>query len=193
MATMRHRLTVAVLLALTPVGMGAGQNGSWAIFQDATSGCSVSYPSDDRGLVCSVGKYGAPYDEQFGCAPAEPTPANRSSRLLILPVKNTRGFFEHNVETSYLRAGPTEVMDKLSQLRISHGYLERPLVTIDTVETVRFSRNGASSTREVWYVRCGDPFLEINLRYPTSSRQDSQYETLERIIGAIEYHPSAGR
>ncbi len=190
---MRRRLTVAVLLALTPVGMGAGQNGSWAIFQDASSGFSVSYPSDDRGLVCGVGKYGAPYDEQFGCAPAEPTPDNRSSRLLILPVKNTRGFFEHNVETSYLRAAPTEVMEKLSQLRIRHGYLERPSVTIDTAETVRFSRNGASSTREVWYVRCGDLLLEINMRYPTSSRQDSQYETLEQIIGTIECHPSAGR
>lgn len=155
---------------------------SWQNYVDEEYGITLKYPWAHDDLVCGKGKYGAPYDTQFGC---------KSSvvKLLVLPWKNTKGIFEINVQNQIVQAGPEKILGTISEKLPEFGYRPMPPVSVAGLEAIRFER--INPGREIWYLLKDDLLVEINITYrPSQLRPDAHKEqlgTLRKIATTLEF------
>ena len=179
----------AHLLLASPL---SANTAGWRVYRDEAKGFSIAYP-DESGSKCGRGAAGEPYQDVFGCAEVEPG-SGRLARLLVLAVENRRGFFEHNVQTSHIRAQPDEVLKLLSEARRTAGYAALSPVSVDGVQALRFRKSlGPLGAREVWYLLRGDLLLEVNLRTPeeapSDEAPDSAASRFRRIAETLRFLP----
>lgn len=146
------------LLAIVTTAI-AHVDSSWHVYKDKTLGYSLKHPGSQGDVVCGVGNYGSPYDDQFGCK-------GTRAKLLILPWQNKKGYFEINVQNKLVQGSGGEILDRVSETIVQKGYKPLPETTVAGLRVIRFERSRPG--REMWYLVHDDVLLELNFTYQPS-------------------------
>lgn len=171
------------------------RNKSWNTFEDQQNGYELKYPTQQNGINCGRGKYGAPYDEQFGCRTGF---SGGSIKFLMLPWKNTKGYFELNVDRAFLQLEPIDLLNGIKNEYTKLGFSPLSTVSIEDTQVIRqFKEDESAKTtnpktgevwrqlryREVWYILHEDLLLEARM---TLRGPDDEFERLKTQLAIFE-------
>jgi len=160
--------------------ISAEANSTWQTYKDEENGFELKYPPAFGDLVCGAGKYGSPYNDFFGCK------GPYKLKMLVYPSKNTKGEFEINVQSEFIRAKPDSIFEEISKHIPQFGYSELPPISIDGNEGIRFVKVKRTKTREIRYLLNNDILLEIDFVYTGSPESlNKEVESYLNILNEI--------
>lgn len=186
MKKVMYVLIACILFSIRISSIYAEEISKWQTYKDEENGFELKHPPAMDDLMCGVGKYGSLYDENFGCK------GPKNLKMLVYPSKNTKGEFEINVQSKFIRAKPDSILEEISKHIPQFGYSELSPISIDGNEGVRFIKVKRSSTREIWYILKNDLLLEIDFMYTGSPESlnkevESYLKILKEIASTIRF------